>query len=400
MEMYQSNDTSRACDKDTESSTGSELLARQTAHFSPPSISCQLLNAMPSVVFILNKFHQIIFANKIFCELIGIQNPELLYGKRPGDVLACRSAIHGEYGCGSGDACRTCGALAAITSAQAGHQDVQECLLTRQDNEKIEHLTLRVWTMPITLEGETYTILSGFDISHERRRIALEKTFFHDILNLIGSIRGFAELLELNASIDLDEVSKRIQHVSQRVIDEIDTQRVLLAAEKGELQVEPQLLYSRQVLAEVVALFADQDISQNRSLELDDLAVDIPFLCDAVILRRILINMCKNALEATPPGGKVFVGVKTENQQIEFWVLNWPHIPMEVQSRIFQRDFSTKGAGRGLGTYSMKLLTQILGGEISFSSSEKDGTKFMLTLPVFEQSPYEASESKTDHSFG
>ena len=396
--MYQSSENGTGCENDTTTSAGTERVARQAAHFAPPSIAGQLLNAMPNIVFILNKFRQIIFANKILCELIGIQKPESLYGKRPGDVLACRSAVHAEYGCGSGDSCKTCGALTAITSTQAGYQDVQECLLTRQNNEKIEHLTLRVWTMPMTLEGETYTILSGFDISHERRRMALEKTFFHDILNLVGSIRGFAELLELNASIDLDEISKRIQYVSQRVIDEIDTQRVLLAAEKGELQVAPQLLYSRQILVEVVALFANQDISQSRSLELDGSAFDIPFLCDEVILRRILINMCKNALEATPPGGKVSVGVKDGNRQIQFWVHNWPHMSMEVQSRIFQRDFSTKGAGRGLGTYSMKLLSQILSGEISFSSSKKSGTKFMLTLPVSEHNSHEKREPKSNHA--
>ena len=59
-------------------------------------------------------------------------------------------------------------------------------------------------------------------------------------------------------------------------------------------------------------------------------------------------------------------------------------IPPEVQARIFQRSFSTKAArGRGLGTYSMKLLGErYLGGEVSFVSTPETGTVFSIRLPL------------------
>jgi sensor histidine kinase regulating citrate/malate metabolism len=51
-----------------------------------------------------------------------------------------------------------------------------------------------------------------------------------------------------------------------------------------------------------------------------------------------------------------------------------------MRYQIFQQGSSTKGHGRGNGTYSIKLLSEILGGEASFTSSEKDGTTFSLRL--------------------
>ena len=58
-------------------------------------------------------------------------------------------------------------------------------------------------------------------------------------------------------------------------------------------------------------------------------------------------------------------------------------MPTEVQLQVFQRSFSMKGqAGRGIGTYSIKLFAeQYLGGKIKFISREPEGTCFVLTIP-------------------
>jgi signal transduction histidine kinase len=53
----------------------------------------------------------------------------------------------------------------------------------------------------------------------------------------------------------------------------------------------------------------------------------------------------------------------------------------EVQRQLFQRSFSTKGIGRGLGTYSIRLLTEnYLKGKVSFISNETEGTVFSIEL--------------------
>ncbi|MFA7348153.1 MAG: ATP-binding protein, partial [Desulfurivibrionaceae bacterium] len=57
-------------------------------------------------------------------------------------------------------------------------------------------------------------------------------------------------------------------------------------------------------------------------------------------------------------------------------------MPENVQLQIFQRSFSTKGTGRGLGTYSIKLLGErYLKGRVSFTSTPEKGTTFRFRCP-------------------
>ena len=66
-----------------------------------------------------------------------------------------------------------------------------------------------------------------------------------------------------------------------------------------------------------------------------------------------------------------------------FWVHNPGHMDPSVQHQVFRRFFSTKGPGRGLGTYSIKLLAEeYLGGRVSLDSSPERGTTFVLSLPA------------------
>jgi len=92
--------------------------------------------------------------------------------------------------------------------------------------------------------------------------------------------------------------------------------------------------------------------------------------------------MTKNALEASRPGETVSLGCDQKDNGIAFWVHNPGVMPPDVQLQIFQRSFSTKGAGRGIGTYSIKLLTErYLMGTVSFTSSSGQGTTFRVCCP-------------------
>ena len=357
-------------------------LARQSAYFADVFMTRHLLDAMPGMVLILNSHRQVVFANRSFYQLSGRSIAENLVGQLLGNVLSCHVAGDSMGGCGTGESCQTCGALVAMLSGLSGDESVQECTLTRHNGISIQNLTLRVWAAPLQYGGENFTVLAGTDISHERRRLALEKTFFHDILNLVGSIRGFAELMEIDEKVDHVDVGRRIQLASQRVIDEIDSQRVLLAVEKGERNIDNHMLVSSEVLSDIVTLYEGQDVARQRSLQIDSASVAIPFVSDATLLRRILGNMVKNALEASPTGDVVTLGVEASDTGLNFWVHNTAIIPASYQQRIFQRDFSTKGPGRGLGTYSMQLLGRFLSGDVYFESKLGSGTQFTISLPA------------------
>jgi hypothetical protein len=103
---------------------------------------------------------------------------------------------------------------------------------------------------------------------------------------------------------------------------------------------------------------------------------------DKRLLSRVLGNLIKNALEASMPGQTVTVSVNGGGTPA-FCVHNESAIPEEVQTQIFHRSFSTKeGVGRGVGTYSAKLLTEsYLAGTVEFRSTATEGTTFTVRLP-------------------
>ena len=101
-----------------------------------------------------------------------------------------------------------------------------------------------------------------------------------------------------------------------------------------------------------------------------------------MLLKRVLGNMLKNAIEATSTGEAITLGCQLEADGVTFRMANPGVIPLKVQLQIFQRSFSTKGENRGLGTYSMRLLTErYLNGSVSFTSTKKQGTVFRVHLP-------------------
>ena len=94
----------------------------------------------------------------------------------------------------------------------------------------------------------------------------------------------------------------------------------------------------------------------------------------------LLNNMVKNALEAGT--GIVTIDCRQEDNKTRVSVHNAEVIPEKARFQLFQPSFSTKGTGRGFGTYSIKLLTErYLAGKVGFTSSEGDGTTFFIKIP-------------------
>ncbi|HPQ41979.1 MAG TPA: ATP-binding protein, partial [bacterium] len=120
----------------------------------------------------------------------------------------------------------------------------------------------------------------------------------------------------------------------------------------------------------------------DKTLSFENNAFDSEFKTDTGLLVRILSNMILNALEASISGDRILVSADRRDGFVQFSVWNRAHIPEQTALRIFQRNFSTKpGLGRGIGTYSMKILGEkILGGTVDFSSSVASGTQFRIRL--------------------
>jgi PAS domain-containing protein len=341
----------------------------------------QIVALIPEVILILNENRQIVFANKVAISLFESNRLESVIGLRPGELLDCVHASETPGGCGTTKFCANCGAVKAILSGLKGIETVDECKIIQKKSG--DAFDLRVWTFPLRYDDQPFTLFVINDISNEKRRRILERIFFHDVLNTASGIHSFSEILKEANQDELEEFQGIIYRLSNRLIDEITAQRELLAAESNELKSKPVATNSLEIINDVCDLYRNNELAKGKKLVVFSGSQSIDMTADQGLLTRVLTNMTKNALEASAPGDIVTLGCELVKGQVEFWVHNPVFIPENIQLQIFQRSFSTKGTARGLGTYSMKLLSErYLKGSVSFTSTEKEGTKFMARYPI------------------
>jgi signal transduction histidine kinase len=346
---------------------------RQVALVAASPIVQALLGAIDATLLVLNAQRQLVAWN-------GPRTAERPFGLRPGELLGCLNA-RAAGGCGAAPACERCGALGAILGCERTARPTSaECVVPTAAGPAVE---LDVRAVPIALEGELFTIVTLRDVSAERRRQALEQVFFHDLLNTASGLRGWAWHLG-RPDADVRKAGARIDALSRQLEREIQDHRALVLAEEGALAPFAAAVGADELLEELRATFGHHPSARERTLELASTPAGLSVETDRALLLRVLVNMVRNALEATPPGGTVRVRCeRDERDGVRFSVQNVGAMPPDVQARVFQRSFSTKGRGRGLGTYGMKLIGErYLGGAVSFVSTVEHGTTFEVRVPA------------------
>lgn len=355
-----------------------ESLEHQSALLAADALMTSVADSAQTYIAILNPQRQIVFANRSLLEAFDHDIGHAT-GKRMGDLLGCQNANKNPAGCGSTPFCTACGAHTSIRASQIGGAQEEECRIIREDGDPIE---LRVSATPYEIEGEDFTLFTGIDIGDTKRRQTLERIFFHDIMNTATGLRGLSAMAKTATPEDKDEMLELLEVTSDHLIDEISAQRELLAAESDELVARPQAVNSRQLLLDIAGVYSSHDVGIGKAITIDQDSDEATFVSDPALLGRVIGNLVKNALEATAAGGIVSITCSKLGSRIGFSVHNGGTIPDRDQLQIFQRSFTTKGDGRGLGTYGSRLLTErYLGGDIAFESNDGHGTTFTVSYP-------------------
>jgi len=338
-----------------------------------------VLEIVPASIVIFNNDREIVYANSHAKKIAGGCGKEEIVGKRAGDVFECSHVTDG-IKCGNTMYCEVCGLANAIVSGQKGRSERNECRVALKNGTALD---LCVNSYPVTAEGERFVVCTILDIGGSKRRELLEQVFFHDVLNTACSILGYAELIREKGGTAHSDLAESLYISVMRLIDEIQGQRQIVSAECGDMVVSPERLDSLELIRTAKLICSSGKVSFGKTIHIDGDATSESFISDGSLIRRVLNNMLKNALEASYEGDIVLIGCNRNNDKIKFWVKNKGHISSEDQLRIFNRSFSTKGQGRGVGTYSMKLLSErYLKGKVDFSSSEETGTVFSASYPI------------------
>lgn len=336
------------------------------------------------LTIVVNTHRQIVYASNSFLGLIDMPEADAR-GHRPGEIIGCIHAVDMPGGCGTSAACKYCGAVNALLEAQStGARVVRDCTIETSGSGRRRYLHFRVTSTPFELERESFVLLTFADTYESKRRTALERVFFHDIMNSVSGLHMHIDLLRREIrDQEAGPLADRIAAMIRSLEEEIRSQKQLVYAENGELTLQRNLIVSTEFLDDIVGDFRSRDLARRKGLVVDKKSRRFALVADEALVRRIVSNMIKNALEATGAGDIVETGCCAENGIGEFWVRNPGVIPPDVRARIFRPFFSTKGSNRGLGTYSMKLLAEgYLNGRVWYETDEKRGTIFHVAIPL------------------
>jgi len=344
----------------------------------------QIINSYPHVSVVLNQDRQIVLSNQQLVKVAGLEKLEQAFGERPGDIMQCIHSTENN-GCGFSNSCRYCGIINSIKESQSkGIPVTRECRITTSRDGRLVFHDFQVNCAPLNLFGEQYTLMNLFDISSEKRNQMLENVFFHDILNRLGGLTGLVQIIKSeNTQPELDEYIDVLDTIGELVVEDIQIQRFLKAAENANLIVNIREYSAFDMVDSVRKQIAFNPVIKSRKLEVCTICKDFMLKTDAALLKRILLNMAKNAAEASPENAQIKISCSAKPGKAVFSVNNEGTISEDVRMQIFQRSFSTKGAGRGLGTYSMKLFGEnYLHGRVYFRTNDKQGTTFTIELPL------------------
>ena len=228
----------------------------------------------------------------------------------------------------------------------------------------------------------------------ERIRDNVHRMMRHDLKSPLIGIIGIAELLLKNDNLT-DKQRKEIsmiQNLGERMLGFIDRTRDLFQMEEGSYKLKPQkvnlLGIFRRIESELGPLvlkrktdFAFTLFGQPINLETEYL-----ILGEETLLEIMFANLIKNAIEASPERGTIRISIDTverSGQPFHFIdIHNMGAVPMSIGKNFFE-PYITRGkeGGTGLGTHNALLVARTHKGDISFTTSEVEGTHLKVCLP-------------------
>ncbi|MDH4248184.1 MAG: ATP-binding protein [Deltaproteobacteria bacterium] len=219
----------------------------------------------------------------------------------------------------------------------------------------------------------------------------------HDFNNMLQIIRGYADLVSQSMPPEF-QYKKEIGHVIQAADNAAALTRQLLAFSRTQAAVLERL--------DLVDLLNEQShmfsrlIGDHIEFSIHSQTDSVFVVADPLQLQQVLLNLCVNARDAMPNGGRLTIEIQTFHADDEFCTRNsWAKsgdyavivvsdtgkgMAKEVQDHIFEPFFTTKevGQGTGLGLFTVYGIVRQHGGMVHCYSEPGLGTTFRIYLPL------------------
>ncbi len=205
----------------------------------------------------------------------------------------------------------------------------------------------------------------------------------HEIKNPLTPIKLTAERLLRRHRQQDGDISKALEEGMETIVREVDSMRGMVDEFSRFARMrppQPTEVDIERLVDETLKLYEGLKPGVEVGSEIDDGARSA--LLDGEQIRRALINLLDNALEATEAPGRVSVHVYADNGSLEIEVADTGEgIPVSAREKLFLPHFSTKRRGTGLGLSIVYRIINEHHGSIRVEDNEPRGTVFRIQLP-------------------
>ena len=236
---------------------------------------------------------------------------------------------------------------------------------------------------------ESFNQMAQDLVENRRKRLEAEqlaawreiaRRLAHEIKNPLTPIQLAVQQMRDKYSGNDPAYQKFVTNCTEIVTEEVENLRSLVQefanfARMPSLSLSPSDL--NECVHNVVRLYPDARI--HLDLEENQPALEL----DAEQMRRVLINLIENGLDASGKNGQIEIRTRTSDDTAILSVIDsGPGVPTEDRVRIFQPYVSTKESGMGLGLAVVHNIIEDHGGHISVTDAPTGGAQFDLQLPI------------------
>jgi hypothetical protein len=235
-----------------------------------------------------------------------------------------------------------------------------------------------------------YTIVDIADRKKaELLREDVERMTRHDLKSPLTAVLTLPQLLrrEGNLTERQGDMLQLMQHAGYRMLNMINQSLDLYRMERGVYELTPEPVDLLPILDNIIGELRGVIEASDQTLAIEVRGAargdDDVFTVrgEEMLLYTMLSNLIKNALEASPRGGRVAIRLD-ERATLDVTVANAGAVPASIRSRFFEK-FATAGKkdGTGLGAYGARLIAETHGAKIAMTTSEEHGTTVTVSFP-------------------
>lgn len=208
----------------------------------------------------------------------------------------------------------------------------------------------------------------------------------HEMRNPLFGMTAVGQILDMELQLNpaqkqlIDSFQKEARRLNTLVEDLLECTR--------ELRIRREQVNFLKIIE--ASIQVNEIFAREKNIEITS---DIPFLylwiwADPDKLEQVLVNLLKNAIDATVPGGTIRLTVTADDKNVRFKVVDEGHgISDVLADKIFEVFYTTKKNGTGMGLSISRNIAEAHGGSLTACNNKDGGATFTVTLPLREKRP-------------